>query len=53
MPVTRVIGALGTPMGICPVRVKKLQISTNTFNDGNDMKIIFFIRNISKSLVIS
>lgn len=29
MPTATVIGALGTPMGICPARVKKLQISTN------------------------
>lgn len=29
MPVATVIGALGAPMGICPARVKKLQISTN------------------------
>lgn len=29
MPVATVIGALGAPMGICPARVRKLQISTN------------------------
>ena len=29
MPAATFIGALGTPMGICPARVKKLQISTN------------------------
>ena len=29
MPAAAVIGALGAPMGICPARVKKLQISTN------------------------
>lgn len=29
MPAAVVIGALGAPMGICPARVKKLQISTN------------------------
>jgi len=29
MPTATVIGALGAPMGICPARVKKLQISTN------------------------
>ena len=29
MPVAAVIGAMGAPMGICPARVKKLQISTN------------------------
>ena len=29
MPAATVIGALGAPMGICPARVKKLQISTN------------------------
>ena len=29
MPAAMVIGALGAPMGICPARVKKLQISTN------------------------
>lgn len=29
MPVATVSGALGSPMGICPARVKKLQISTN------------------------
>lgn len=29
MPVASVIGALGSPMGICPARVKKLVISTN------------------------
>ncbi len=29
MPAASVIGALGAPMGICPARVKKLQISTN------------------------
>jgi nucleoside-diphosphate-sugar epimerase len=29
MPTAAVIGALGAPMGICPARVKKLQISTN------------------------
>lgn len=29
MPMSTVIGALGAPMGICPARVKKLQISTN------------------------
>lgn len=29
MPVACVIGALGAPMGICPARVRKLQISTN------------------------
>jgi len=29
MPMATVIGALGAPMGICPARVKKLQISTN------------------------
>ena len=29
MPTASVIGALGAPMGICPARVKKLQISTN------------------------
>lgn len=29
MPAAMVIGALGAPMGICPARVRKLQISTN------------------------
>ena len=29
MPAATVIGAMGAPMGICPARVKKLQISTN------------------------
>jgi len=29
MPAAAVIGVLGAPMGICPARVKKLQISTN------------------------
>ena len=29
MPAASVIGAMGAPMGICPARVKKLQISTN------------------------
>ena len=29
MPTATVIGVLGAPMGICPARVKKLQISTN------------------------
>lgn len=29
MPAAAIIGALGAPMGICPARVKKLQISTN------------------------
>jgi len=29
MPLASVIGAIGAPMGICPARVKKLQISTN------------------------
>lgn len=29
MPIAAVIGALGAPMGICPARVRKLQISTN------------------------
>ena len=29
MPLAAVIGALGAPMGICPARVRKLQISTN------------------------
>ena len=29
MPAAAVIGALGAPMGICPARVRKLQISTN------------------------
>ncbi len=29
MPTATVVGALGAPMGICPARVKKLQISTN------------------------
>lgn len=29
MPAATVIGVLGAPMGICPARVKKLQISTN------------------------
>ena len=29
MPVAAIIGALGAPMGICPARVRKLQISTN------------------------
>lgn len=29
MPAATIIGALGAPMGICPARVKKLQISTN------------------------
>ena len=29
MPAAAVIGAMGAPMGICPARVKKLQISTN------------------------
>lgn len=29
MPAAAVIGALGAPMGICPARVKKLQVSTN------------------------
>lgn len=29
MPTAAVIGALGAPMGICPARVRKLQISTN------------------------
>jgi GlcNAc-P-P-Und epimerase len=28
-PTASIIGALGSPMGICPARVKKLQISTN------------------------
>ena len=28
MPAATVIGAMGAPMGICPARVKKLQIST-------------------------
>lgn len=29
MPAASIIGAMGAPMGICPARVKKLQISTN------------------------
>lgn len=29
MPIAAVIGVLGAPMGICPARVRKLQISTN------------------------
>lgn len=29
MPFAATLGALGAPMGICPARVKKLQISTN------------------------
>jgi nucleoside-diphosphate-sugar epimerase len=29
MPTAAVIGVLGAPMGICPARVRKLQISTN------------------------
>lgn len=29
MPTAAVIGALGAPIGICPARVRKLQISTN------------------------
>lgn len=29
MPAAAVLGALGAPMGICPARVRKLQISTN------------------------
>ena len=29
MPAATAIGAMGAPMGICPARVKKLQISTN------------------------
>ena len=29
MPAATVIGAMGAPMGICPARVKKLQISSN------------------------
>lgn len=29
MPLAVTLGALGAPMGICPARVKKLQISTN------------------------
>ena len=29
MPTAAVIGTMGAPMGICPARVKKLQISTN------------------------
>ena len=29
MPAAIIIGVLGAPMGICPARVKKLQISTN------------------------
>jgi nucleoside-diphosphate-sugar epimerase len=29
MPTATVIGAMGAPMGICPARVRKLQISTN------------------------
>lgn len=29
MPLAAIIGLLGAPMGICPARVKKLQISTN------------------------
>lgn len=29
MPSATIIGAMGAPMGICPARVKKLQISTN------------------------
>ena len=29
IPTATIIGALGAPMGICPARVKKLQISTN------------------------
>ena len=29
MPAATIIGAMGAPMGICPARVKKLQISTN------------------------
>ena len=29
MPMTRAAMLLGSPMGICPARVKKLQISTN------------------------
>jgi len=29
MPAAAVIGFMGAPMGICPARVKKLQISTN------------------------
>ena len=29
MPAAAVIGAMGAPMGICPARVKKLQVSTN------------------------
>ena len=29
MPMARVAMLLGSPMGICPARVKKLQISTN------------------------
>lgn len=46
MPVAVVIGALGAPMGICPARVKKLQISTNICgkkmkNSGYDFKWSF------------
>ncbi|WP_278990261.1 NAD-dependent epimerase/dehydratase family protein [Segatella bryantii] len=46
MPVAAVIGALGAPMGICPARVKKLQISTNICgkkmkNSGYDFKWSF------------
>lgn len=29
MPMATIAQALGSPMGICPARVKKLQISTN------------------------
>lgn len=29
MPLAAILGVLGSPMGICPARVKKLQISTN------------------------
>lgn len=43
MPAAAVIGVLGAPMGICPARVKKLQISTNICgkklqNSGYDFK---------------
>ena len=46
MPVAAMIGALGAPMGICPARVKKLQISTNICgkkmkNSGYDFKWSF------------
>ena len=46
MPMARAAMLLGSPMGICPARVKKLQISTNICgeklkNYGNQFKWSF------------